>query len=169
MIWICHLSQPLWQVCWFLSQLPPLLMSRFGKLSDETRPTLSTRFSRSVEKKFESLKNFYARIFSFGLRHKTMVLITAIALLIGSFALFPMGLIGFAFMPEVDQGEFSVTLDMNQQVTIYRFSECCPLPWLRAMALNWKTVWLGCLSAAWQVLWYWLCSSYRWCIIVWTG
>ena len=40
----------------------PLLMSRFGKLSDETRPTLSIRFSRSVEKIFESLKIFYARI-----------------------------------------------------------------------------------------------------------
>ncbi|MCL2132666.1 MAG: efflux RND transporter permease subunit, partial [Lentimicrobiaceae bacterium] len=48
----------------------PLLMSRFGKLSDDTRPTLSARFSRSVEKTFESIKNFYVRILSFGLKHK---------------------------------------------------------------------------------------------------
>ncbi|MDR2146149.1 MAG: efflux RND transporter permease subunit [Tannerella sp.] len=98
----------------------PLLMSRFGKLSDDTRSTLSARFSRSVEKTFESLKIAYAGILSFGLRHKTIVLVTTIALLIGSFALFPMGLIGFAFMPEVDQGEFRVTLDMNPQVTVYQ-------------------------------------------------
>ena len=98
----------------------PLLMSAFGKLSDDTRPTLSARFSRTVEKIFESLKNVYARILSFGLKHKIMVLSATILLLIGSFALFPMGLIGFAFMPEVDQDEFRITLDMNPQVTIYQ-------------------------------------------------
>ena len=98
----------------------PLLMSRFGKLSDDTRPTLSARFSRSVEKIFESLKNVYARILSFGLRHKIAVLTATVALLIGSFALFPLGLIGVAFMPEIDQGEFKVTLDMNPQVTVYQ-------------------------------------------------
>ena len=35
----------------------PLLMSRFGKLFDETRPTLMSRFSHLVESAFESLKN----------------------------------------------------------------------------------------------------------------
>jgi HAE1 family hydrophobic/amphiphilic exporter-1 len=98
----------------------PLLMSRFGKLSDDTRPTLSARFSRFIEKTFESLKNGYARILSFGLKHKIVILSATIALLISSFFLFPMGLIGFAFMPEVDQGEFRVTLDMNPQVTVYQ-------------------------------------------------
>jgi HAE1 family hydrophobic/amphiphilic exporter-1 len=98
----------------------PLLMSRFGKLSDDTRPTLSARFSHTVEKIFENLKNFYVRILSFGLKHKITVLVATVALLISSFALFPMGLIGFEFMPEVDQGEFQITLDMNPQVTIYQ-------------------------------------------------
>ena len=98
----------------------PLLMSRFGKLSDDTRPTLSARFSRTVEKTFESIKDFYVRILSFGLKHKTLVLSGTIVLLISSFVLFPLGLIGFSFMPEVDQGEFSINLDMNPQVTIYQ-------------------------------------------------
>jgi HAE1 family hydrophobic/amphiphilic exporter-1 len=98
----------------------PLLMSRFGKLSDNTRQTLSARFSRSVEKTFESLKNTYSRILSFGLKHKILVLTTTIVLLISSFMLFPMGLIGFAFVPEVDQGEFQINLDMNPQVTVYQ-------------------------------------------------
>jgi HAE1 family hydrophobic/amphiphilic exporter-1 len=98
----------------------PLLMSRFGKLSDDTRPTLSARFSRFIEKTFESLKDGYANILSFGLKHKIMVLTATIVLLIASFALFPMGLIGVAFMPEIDQGEFQVSLDMNPQVTVYQ-------------------------------------------------
>ncbi len=98
----------------------PLLMSRFGKLSDDKRPTLSARFSRFVEHAFETIKNWYARILALGLRHKVTVLMTTLVLLIGSFALFPTGFIGFAFMPEADQGEFIVNLDMNPQVTVYQ-------------------------------------------------
>jgi multidrug efflux pump subunit AcrB len=33
--------------------------------------------------------------------------------------LFPAGFIGFAFMPEIDKGEFTVVLEMNPQVTIH--------------------------------------------------
>ncbi len=98
----------------------PLLMSRFGQLSDDTRPTLSGRFSRLVERSFEALKNAYASILSYGLRHKITVLVVTLVLLVGSFALIPAGFIGFAFMPDTDQGEFVVNLDMNPQVTVYQ-------------------------------------------------
>lgn len=98
----------------------PALMSRFGKLSDDTRPTLSGRFSRFVEKTFDSLKNGYARLLATCLRHKTTVLITTVVLLIASFSLFSFGLIGFAFAPNIDTGEFIVNIDMNPQVTVYR-------------------------------------------------
>jgi HAE1 family hydrophobic/amphiphilic exporter-1 len=98
----------------------PLLMSRFGKLSDDTRPTLSARFSRTVEKAFENIKDFYVRILSFGLKYKILILTATIVLLIGSFTLFPMGLIGVAFVPEIDQGEFKISLDMNPQITVYQ-------------------------------------------------
>ena len=95
-------------------------MSRFGKLSDETRPTLMSRFSHLVENTFESLKNVYVKILTYGLRHKAGVLLLSLGLLIGSFALLPAGFIGFAFMPDTDQGEFIITLDMNPQVTVYQ-------------------------------------------------
>lgn len=98
----------------------PLLMSRFGKLPDESRPTLMSRFSRLVENVFESLKNVYVKILTYGLKHKVSVLLIATGLFIGSLALLPAGFIGFAFMPDIDQGEFIVTLDMNPQVTIYQ-------------------------------------------------
>jgi len=100
--------------------LTPLLMSRFGKLSDENSETLSGRFSRTVEHAFEALKNWYANILVFGLRHKVTVLLTAIVLFISSIALLPAGFIGFAFMPELDKGEFVITLDMNPQLTVYQ-------------------------------------------------
>lgn len=98
----------------------PLLMSRFGKVMDSKRQNLSTRFSNLIESSFESIKNWYANVLSIGLRHKTIVLLSALVLLIGSIALVPAGFIGFAFMPETDKGEFTVTLDMNPQVTVYQ-------------------------------------------------
>jgi HAE1 family hydrophobic/amphiphilic exporter-1 len=98
----------------------PLLMSRFGKLSDDTKPTLMGRFSRGVEKVFDAVKNFYVNILKVSLKHKTAILLTTLALLIGSIALIPSGFIGFAFMPNTDRGELTVTLDMNPQVTVYQ-------------------------------------------------
>ena len=98
----------------------PLLMSRFGTLPDDTRSTLSGRFSLFLERIFTSLRNGYARILKIGLRHKVTVLLTTLTLLAGSLMLFPAGMIGFAFMPSVDQGEFNVLLDMNPQVTSYQ-------------------------------------------------
>ena len=98
----------------------PLLMSRFGDMPDDTRPTLSGRFSRLVERTFDSVKNWYIRILTKGLRHKTIILVSTLVLFIASFTLITNGFIGFAFIPEVDKGEFTVTLDMNPQVTLYQ-------------------------------------------------
>lgn len=100
--------------------ITPVLMARFGKLSDDTKPTLSARFSRFVEKTFESLKDWYANVLDLGLRHKISILIVTLSLLIASFMLFPAGLIGFAFIPNIDEGEFTVSIEMNPQVTIYQ-------------------------------------------------
>ena len=100
--------------------LTPLLMSRFGKLSDENSQTLSGRFSRVVERSFEALKNGYANILAWGLRHKITVALTTVALFAGSLTLFIGGFIGFTFLPDVDRGEFIITLDMNPQLTVYQ-------------------------------------------------
>lgn len=98
----------------------PLLMSRFGNMPDDTRQTLSARFSRMVEHSFDSLKNWYGRMLASGLRHKAIILVSTLVLFIASFALIPAGFIGFAFMPEVDKGEITVALDLNPQVTLYQ-------------------------------------------------
>ena len=100
--------------------LTPLLMSRFGNLPDDTRPTLSGRFSRFIERTFDSVKNWYGNILSWGLKHKITVLVSVLAMFFASFALIPAGFIGFAFMPNNDKGEFTVTLDLNPQLTLYQ-------------------------------------------------
>lgn len=98
----------------------PLLMSRFGKIQDNTRSTLFARFSRFIENTFNGLKEWYAGILRWGLRHKATVLLVTVGMFIASIALFPAGFIGSAFVPTTDQGEFIVTLDMNPQVTVYQ-------------------------------------------------
>jgi HAE1 family hydrophobic/amphiphilic exporter-1 len=98
--------------------LTPLLMSRFGKQSDNTRETLLTRFSRSVDSVMESMKNVYVRILKVSLHNKTLVLTATLALFVASLALLPMGLIGVNLMPDSDKGEITIVLDMNPQVTI---------------------------------------------------
>jgi hydrophobic/amphiphilic exporter-1 (mainly G- bacteria), HAE1 family len=100
--------------------LTPLLMSRFGNMPDDTRPTLLGRFSRFIERTFDSVKNMYANILIWGLKHKVTVLVTTLVLFFASFALIPAGFIGFAFVPDTDRGEYTVTLDLNPQVTLYQ-------------------------------------------------
>lgn len=98
----------------------PLLMSRFGTMPDDTRPTLSGRFSRFIERTFDSVKNWYGSILSWSLKHKVTILGTTLGLFFASFELIPTGFIGFAFMPETDKGEYTITLDLNPQVTLYQ-------------------------------------------------
>lgn len=96
----------------------PLLMSRFGTLPEENRVTLAGRFSLTIENAYNAVSDFYINILSVALRRKVTVLIITIVLFFASFMLFPAGLIGFAFMADSDKGEFTVSLDMNPQVTL---------------------------------------------------
>ncbi|MEI7504464.1 MAG: efflux RND transporter permease subunit, partial [Paludibacter sp.] len=98
----------------------PLLMSRFGNMPDDTRPTLSGRFSRFIEHTFDALKNWYGNVLGWSLQHKATILGGTLVLFFASFALIPTGFIGFAFMPDTDRGEYTVTLDMNPQVSLYQ-------------------------------------------------
>ena len=98
----------------------PLLMSRFGNIPDDTRPTLSGRFSRFIERTFDSIKNWYGNMLGWSLKHKATILGATLVLFFASFALIPTGFIGFAFMPETDKGEYNITLDLNPQVTLYQ-------------------------------------------------
>jgi hydrophobic/amphiphilic exporter-1 (mainly G- bacteria), HAE1 family len=98
----------------------PLLLSRFGNMPDDTRPTLLGRFSRFIERTFDSVKNWYGNILGWSLGHKATILGATLVLFFASFALIPTGFIGFAFMPETDKGEYNITLDLNPQVTLYQ-------------------------------------------------
>lgn len=98
----------------------PLLFSRYGNQSENNRKSLSGKFSSVVENSFNALKEQYANILAWSLKHKITVIAVAFGLFFATFALLPAGFIGFAFMSDSDKGEYIVTLEMNPQVTLYQ-------------------------------------------------
>jgi len=98
--------------------LTPLLASRWGKLEHLTKDTMWGRFSLAFERGVTSLQNWYAGLLEKSLRRKRYVLITILALIIGSIALLPAGFVGAAFIPQSDRGEFLVQLETAPQSSL---------------------------------------------------
>lgn len=92
--------------------LTPLLSSRFGKLERLTDKTLLGRFALWFERFFHNFTEDYIKVLRWSFNHKIKILALTAALFVGSFALVPLGFIGFEFMTQVDQGQFAVTLEM---------------------------------------------------------
>ncbi len=98
--------------------LVPLLTSRFGKMDVLDTATFRGRAMSWFEGLVSSFSNLVSDTLKKALNHKRWVGIAVIALTILVCALFPMGFIGFEFMPKVDQSEFSVMLEMPKDISI---------------------------------------------------
>lgn len=98
--------------------LVPLLTSRFGKLEELNTSKFSGRLLQGFENGIKNFGEWVAGILKWSLGHKRWVGITVIAITLLVCSLFPMGLIGFEFMPDVDQSEFSVLLEMPKDISI---------------------------------------------------
>ncbi len=103
--------------------LTPLLVSRFGKLEVLNPNTLWGKLNLGFERFLDRLKEFYGRVLTVSLGHKRWVFIAVIVLLIGSIALVPTGFIGAAFMQQIDQGEFNVSLELAPTASIYQTNQ----------------------------------------------
>ena len=99
--------------------LTPLLVSRFGKQETLNPNSLWGRLNLGFEHFLTRLTEAYGRILTSVLGHKRWVFLAVIVLLIGSIALVPAGFIGAAFMPQSDQGETSVQLELASTASIY--------------------------------------------------
>jgi hydrophobic/amphiphilic exporter-1 (mainly G- bacteria), HAE1 family len=101
----------------------PLLASRFGKVQDLTKKSLIGSFSNWIELNYKKLLAFYEVILRWGLTHRKVIYAIATIMVILSFSLLGMGLVGSAFMKDGDQGEFIVKLEGEPQNTIYRTAQ----------------------------------------------
>jgi len=98
----------------------PLLASRFSKIQDYTKKSIIGNFSIWVETTYNKIVGFYERILQWSLNHRKTVYLTVTILILISFSLVGMGLVGTAFMNDGDQGEFMVKLEGEPQNTVYQ-------------------------------------------------
>ena len=98
--------------------LVPLLTSRFGKVDTLDTTTLWGKALSRFEGVVSSFGDWVAGILRKALGRKRWVGMVVLALTVLICALFPMGFIGFEFMPKVDQSEFTVLLELPKDISI---------------------------------------------------
>lgn len=101
----------------------PLLASRFSKIQDYTKKSIIGRFSIWVETTYNKIVGYYERILQWSLNHRKTVYLAVTVLILMSFSLVGMGLVGTAFMNNGDQGEFIVKLEGEPQNTVYQTTQ----------------------------------------------
>ena len=98
--------------------LVPLLTSRFGKVDEIDDSTFWGKILAWFENVVKSFGDWVAGLLRKCLHRKRWVGLAVIALTVLICALFPMGFVGFEFMPKVDQSEFTVLLEMPKDISI---------------------------------------------------
>jgi len=101
----------------------PLLASRFSKIQDYTKNSIIGKFSIWIETTYNKIVGYYERILQWSLNHHKTVYLTVTVLILLSFSLVGMGLVGTAFMNDGDQGEFMVKLEGEPQNTVYQTTQ----------------------------------------------
>lgn len=96
----------------------PMLASRFSKHEELNPKTPLGWMGYWFERIYQSFANDYVALLKWSIHHKLIVMVVAIALFFGSFALVAMGLIGGEFMTPADRGEFSVTLELPKSAKL---------------------------------------------------
>lgn len=100
----------------------PLLASRFSKIETLTRNTLIGRFALWFEATFKKVVLTYERILRWALGHRKTVYASVTVLIVLSFSLVGMGLIGTAFSKNGDRGEFIIKVEGEPQNTLHQTS-----------------------------------------------
>ena len=98
--------------------LTPMLTSRFAKAENLSGKGIFKNVLVGFEKLIERFSLWISNILSWSLMHKRWVGLIVTSIAIAVFSLFPLGYIGFEFLPNVDRGEFMVQLEMPKDISI---------------------------------------------------
>ncbi len=93
--------------------LIPLLTSRFLKVKKVNNPggkSLFQKLSRQSQKFFDGIDSYYQRVLSWAITHKKTIIFIVFAFLLITLPL--VKFIGAEFMPEIDEGEFDISVKM---------------------------------------------------------
>ncbi len=93
--------------------LTPLLASRFSRVEHLSGSNLFSRFAISFEQGFQKFRQHYLGLLQWSLSNPRKVFFSATALLLASFSLPALGLIGGEFISVSDRGEFSVMMEFE--------------------------------------------------------
>ncbi|HNY58613.1 MAG TPA: efflux RND transporter permease subunit [Bacteroidales bacterium] len=98
--------------------LVPLLTSRYGNIHVLTGKNLYEKFLMWFEKLIESFGAWISGLMQWSLSHKRWLALIILVITVAVFSLFPLGFIGFEFLPAVDRGEFIVQLEMPRDISL---------------------------------------------------
>ncbi len=98
--------------------LVPLLTSRYGNIHVLTGKNLYEKFLIWFEKLIETFGEWVSGLMKWSLFHKRWLALIILAITVAVFSLFPLGFIGFEFLPAVDRGEFIVQLEMPKDISL---------------------------------------------------
>jgi len=98
--------------------ITPALASRFSKLQSLTKDTFMGRFGLLVERLYEKVTSNYIKVLKWSLNNGGKVAMISFLLFVFALLLPRLGFIGTEFMPDVDRGEFTITLELDAGVNI---------------------------------------------------
>lgn len=98
--------------------LVPLLISKYGEVEQLDSNRIWDRFMIWFEKMVRIFGEKVAVILEWSLGHKRWVGVIVLGMTVLICVLFPLGFIGFEFMPDVDQSEFSVLIELPKDISI---------------------------------------------------
>jgi len=98
--------------------LVPLLTSRYGNIQVLTGKNLFEKVLIGFEKMIVAFGLWVSRLLKWALFHKRWLALIILGITIAVFSLFPLGFIGFEFLPDVDRGEFIVQLEMPKDISL---------------------------------------------------
>lgn len=96
--------------------LVPMMSSRMLKAGKKSKKTLLSKFFQSFNQAFAKLAENYGRLLGVVLNHRLMTMILAILLFVGCIRIIP--LLGFSFIPSTDQGEISITAELDSGLSL---------------------------------------------------
>ncbi|HAX96950.1 MAG TPA: multidrug transporter AcrB, partial [Prolixibacteraceae bacterium] len=91
--------------------LTPMLSSKMLRLRPKKQNSGRFSYANTIERALNYLDNFYEKTLRWVLHHKTLTMITSIAVFLGSMFLF--NFIGTDFMPESDQSSVTVSIELQ--------------------------------------------------------
>lgn len=100
--------------------LTPLLVSRFGKMETLNPKSLWGKLNIGFEHLLDRIILTYTHYLTWVLGHKRWMYLAVIVMFVGSVSLVPAGFIGAAFMPQSDQGEMNIQLELAPTASIYQ-------------------------------------------------